>query len=529
MIVIGEKINGTRQEVAIAIKNRDSGYIRELALSQVKAGANYLDINAGTHPSQEPQDMEWLVEIIQECTDIKLCLDSANSNALLAGIKKANQLPMINSLSGENRRIKSVLPLACEYKTELVVLALDDDGIPKTAQKRLEIIERLIKLTRKSGLLDNRLYIDPLVTTIATDNNSGVTAFETIRKIRNAFPEAHITCGLSNISFGQPCRTIINQAFAAQAIGVGMDSAIIDPLDFGLRNAVYSAELVMGLDIDCLNYNQSHRAGLIVDPLKNKFMDNGKISKAFRDLSSALTASGIIKESAGGAEEIECNSQNKAEPQVSDDDEIETFIISLVDMKKARVLEMTKTLLAKGTNPLSLLDASKKAMTEVGRLFETQEYFVPELILAGRMLKDISQLIKPYMKTKEEFKKNKGRVIIGTVEGDIHDIGKDIVVTMLEVNGYEVMDLGVDVPVLKFIEATQSFNPGIIGLSGFLTLAYDPMKETIAKIKQAGFKDIKFMLGGGQIDEQVRVYAGADAFGRDAMEAVKLCDQWMGN
>ncbi|MCD4721685.1 MAG: cobalamin-dependent protein [Desulfobacula sp.] len=208
---------------------------------------------------------------------------------------------------------------------------------------------------------------------------------------------------------------------------------------------------------------------------------------------------------------------------------METFIISLVDMKKARVLEMTKTLLAKGTNPLSLLDASKKAMTEVGRLFETQEYFVPELILAGRMLKDISQLIKPYMKTKEEFKKNKGRVIIGTVEGDIHDIGKDIVVTMLEVNGYEVMDLGVDVPVLKFIEATQSFNPGIIGLSGFLTLAYDPMKETIAKIKQAGFKDIKFMLGGGQIDEQVRVYAGADAFGRDAMEAVKLCDQWMGN
>ncbi len=529
MIVIGEKINGTRQKVAIAIKNRDSEYIRGLALSQVEAGANFLDINAGTHPSQEPGDMAWLVETIQGYTDVKLCLDSANADALLAGIKKANQLPMINSLSGENRRIKTVLPLACEYKTELVVLALDDDGIPKTAKKRLEIIERLIKLTRKNGLLDKQLYIDPLVTTIATDNNSGVTAFETIRKIKNTFPETHITCGLSNISFGQPCRTIINQAFAAQAIGAGMDSAIIDPLDIGLRNAIYAAELVMGLDIDCLNYNQSYRSGRIVDPLKNEFKDYETISKAFRDLSCALVASGIINEHASRTEDIEYNSQNKAEPQAGDGDEIETFIVSLVNMKKAQVIEMTQTLLAKGTDPLSLLDASKKAMTEVGRLFEAQEYFVPELILAGRLLKDISQLVKPYMTKDGELKETKGRVIIGTVKGDIHDIGKDIVVTMLEVNGYEVMDLGVDVPVPKFVEAAQSFKPNVIGLSGFLTLAYDPMKETIAKIKQAGFKDIKFMLGGGQIDEQVRFYTGADAFGRDAMEAVKLCNQWMGN
>jgi 5-methyltetrahydrofolate--homocysteine methyltransferase len=527
MIVIGEKINGTRQDVALAIKNRDAVYIRDLALSQVEAGADYLDINAGTHPSREPEDMAWLVKTIQACTNVKLCLDSANSNALLAGIQKADQLPMINSLSGEKKRIESVLPLAGEYKTELVVLALDDDGIPKTAKKRLEIIQRLIELTRKNGLLDKQLYIDPLVTTIATDNNSGIIAFETIRKIKDAFPNAHITCGLSNISFGQPCRTIINQAFAAQAIGAGMDSAIIDPLDTGLRNAVFSAELVMGLDIDCLNYNQNHRAGKIIDPLKNKFKDKEKISKAFQALSRALDASGIINDHDDPDEKTECNSQNQPDLQTSGNDEIKEFITALVDMKKNRVLEMTKIFLDEEKDPLILLDASKKAMTEVGRLFEAQEYFVPELILAGRMLKDISQMIKPYMKKEGELKENKGRVIIGTVEGDIHDIGKDIVVTMLEVNGYEVLDLGVDVPVQKFIDSALSFKPEVIGLSGFLTLAYDPMKETIAKIKQAGLKDIKFMLGGGQIDEQVRIYTGADAFGRDAMEAVKLCDQWI--
>jgi len=143
------------------------------------------------------------------------------------------------------------------------------------------------------------------------------------------------------------------------------------------------------------------------------------------------------------------------------------------------------------------------------------------------MLKDIAAIVKPYLKNDKNAASKKGRVIIGTVEGDIHDIGKDIVVTMLEVNGYDVMDLGVDVPVARFVEAAKSFNPQVIGLSGFLTLAYDPMRDSINAVKQACPGDIKFMVGGGQIDEQVRVYTGADAYGRDALEAVKLCEEWI--
>ena len=494
MIIIGEKINGTRQEVAIAIANRDSRSIKRLVREQIDAGADYLDLNAGTHPGQEPEDMVWLVTTVQEeVPGAKLCLDSANSKALSAGIEAARQLPMINSLSGEKDRVANVLPLACNYKTELVILALDDKGIPKTAAKRLEIVRSLVRLAREGGLEDSMLYIDPLVTTIATDNQSGQTAFETIRQLRVEFPNAHITCGLSNISFGQPARSLINQAFAALAIGAGADSAILDPCKKGLRNMIYSAELVTGQDRNCLRYINAFRKGLI-----------GPVSSSGSEIDTEEGA--LPKKNVHAIDEL---------------------VDALVGMQKANVSGMTKELLAGGADPMEIIHASKKAMSEVGRLFEAQEYFIPELILAGAMLKDISESVKPYLKGKESNTQKRGRVIIGTVEGDIHDIGKDIVVTMLEVNGYDVMDLGVDVPPSRFVDAAKAFKPQVIGLSGFLTLVYDPMKETIAALRAEKMDGMKFMIGGGQIDDQVMHYTGADGWGSDAIAAVNFCKAWI--
>ena len=202
------------------------------------------------------------------------------------------------------------------------------------------------------------------------------------------------------------------------------------------------------------------------------------------------------------------------------------MVTSLVEMKRDRVLELTESLIEDNTDPMEILDASKRAMGEVGRLFEEDTYFIPELILAGRMLKDIADRVKPLLTTDVKSEK-KGRVLIGTVAGDIHDIGKDIVTTMLDVNGYEVLDLGVDVPVERFVEAVRTFKPRVVGLSGFLTLVYDAMKETIQAIRDESPGDIQFMIGGGQIDEQVRAYTGADGYGRDAMEAVKFCGKWI--
>jgi len=531
MIIIGEKINGTRKAVAEAIRKRDAGFIKDLAVSQVRGGAHVLDVNAGTHPDSEPEDITWLVNTIQDATEATLCIDSANPKALLAGIKAARKLPMVNSLSGEKARIEGVLPLASQYGTNLVLLALDDRGIPKTVEERLEIVRGLVGLCKKGGLDEPQLYVDPLVTTIATDNQSGVVAFETIRRIKEEFPRIHVTCGLSNISFGQPSRGIINQAFAALAIGAGLDSAIMDPNDRDLRNTIYSAEMVLGHDPDCMRFNEAFRQGHIGSSKGVSKSHREAITRSVEGLLSTLQRAGIVDATAmpvsgEGGEEPADGAQATAEtPQT---DILEDIVTSLVGMKKDKVKELTEQALGSGVDPLLILDASRRAMAEVGRLFETEEYFVPELILAGRMLKEISDAVKPYLTGGAAEGSKKGRVIIGTVAGDIHDIGKDIVVTMLDINGYEVLDLGVDVPNEKFVEAARSFKPQVIGLSGFLTLAYDPMKDTIAAIRKENITEIKFMIGGGQIDTHVLEYTEADAFGNDAMDAVRLCEQWIG-
>ncbi|MCJ7594595.1 MAG: cobalamin-dependent protein [Desulfobacterales bacterium] len=203
------------------------------------------------------------------------------------------------------------------------------------------------------------------------------------------------------------------------------------------------------------------------------------------------------------------------------------LIDAVVNMREKEAVEMAKKMIDGGGDPLKVLDACKEAMGTVGKRFEKGEYFLPELIMAGEMLRQISEIVKPKL-TGDVKTERLGKVIIGTVEGDIHDIGKDIVVFMLDVNGFEVLDLGIDVPVQKFVDAVKEFQPAVVGLSGFLTLAFDAMKATVEAISAAGLRDnIKIMIGGGQIDEEVRKYAGADAYGMDAMDAVSLTKGWI--
>jgi 5-methyltetrahydrofolate corrinoid/iron sulfur protein methyltransferase len=264
MIIIGEKINGTRKQVAQAIQNRDAHFIRDLATRQFESGASYLDINAGTLPQREPEDMVWLVEVVQEAVpDAILCLDSANHEALKAGIEKAAKTPMLNSLSGEKFRVDGVLPLACEFRTDLIVLPLDDNGIPATSDGRLAIVRRLVEMTRGGGLQDEKLYVDPLVMAIATGTENGNVTLDTCRKIKHEFPNVHLTCGLSNISFGMPLRSILNQAFVVLTIQAGMDSVIINPEERELRGIMMAAETLVGKDRHCMNFNRAFRAGTI--------------------------------------------------------------------------------------------------------------------------------------------------------------------------------------------------------------------------------------------------------------------------
>ncbi len=204
------------------------------------------------------------------------------------------------------------------------------------------------------------------------------------------------------------------------------------------------------------------------------------------------------------------------------------LVNAIADMKEGEALRLVREMVEGGSEPMAILDAARKAMDLVGQRYEEGSYFLPELMLAGEMLNQITDVVKPHLAKSPEIGR-RGKVLIGTVEGDIHDIGKDIVTFMLDVNGFEVLDLGVDVSPQKFVEAIEDFQPQVVGLSGFLTLAFDAMKETVEVIKTAGSRDgVKIMIGGGQVNEQIRQYAGADAWGQDAMAAVSLAKNWIG-
>jgi methanogenic corrinoid protein MtbC1 len=205
----------------------------------------------------------------------------------------------------------------------------------------------------------------------------------------------------------------------------------------------------------------------------------------------------------------------------------EQLIAAITEMREEDALKITDQLLDSGASPQEILDACREAMEVIGKRFETGDCFIPELILAGEMLSQISDVIKPRLQDLAEAQKL-GKVVIGTVEGDIHDIAKDIVAFMLDVNGFEVTDLGVDVPPARFVDAVRETGAKIVALSGFLTLAYDPMKATVEALKASGLQDVKVMIGGGQIDAQIKDYTCADAYGKDAMTAVSLAKQWIG-
>ena len=202
------------------------------------------------------------------------------------------------------------------------------------------------------------------------------------------------------------------------------------------------------------------------------------------------------------------------------------LIDAIIEMREDDALKITNELLEEGVAPMEILDACREATNIIGKRFETGESFIPELIMAGEMMSAITAILKPRM-AEEADETKLGKVVIGTVQGDIHDIGKDIVAFMLDLNGFEVTDLGVNVSPAKFVEAVKMSGAKIVGLSGFLTLAFNPMKETVAALKSAGLDDVKVMIGGGQVDEQIREFTGADAYGNDAMDAVAIAQEWV--
>ncbi|SHJ65128.1 5-methyltetrahydrofolate--homocysteine methyltransferase [Desulfatibacillum alkenivorans DSM 16219] len=263
MIIVGELLNASRPAVKNAIEKQDEKFVADLAKAQEKAGAHYIDVNAGVFPEQEPKYLSWLVKVVQEATNLPCALDSPNPQAIKAAMEVHQGAPLVNSISLEKTRWDSLLPLAANNPCKLVALCTSDQGMPKSREQRVEIAERMVCGLLQAGMNADDIYVDPLVQPVATDAGFGEQFLLAMGDILNLFPSVHAMCGLSNISYGLPVRKLLNRTFMILAIGRGLDGAIINPLDKEMMAAIAAAETLVGKDGFCMNYLKAFRAGAL--------------------------------------------------------------------------------------------------------------------------------------------------------------------------------------------------------------------------------------------------------------------------
>lgn len=263
MILIGEKINGTRKAVNEAILTRNRAYIEQTALEQANAGADYLDVNAGTNPDREAEDMLWLLDVVQSVTEVPVCIDSSSSATLKLALEHVKRQPMVNSINADPRRLQSFLPLISEKGCPAIALALDESksGMPKNKEERLENVSRIFEATRAANIPDNRIFVDPLIMSVSTDIAAGQEVFDCMCAIHEKYSDAHITGGLSNISFGLPVRELVNRTFLTLAMACGMDSAVCNPANRAFVESLKATEMLLGQDKFCRKYTVAAKDG----------------------------------------------------------------------------------------------------------------------------------------------------------------------------------------------------------------------------------------------------------------------------
>lgn len=265
MVIVGELINTSRQAVKQAVDEKDAVSIQRLAEEQVEAGATYVDINCGTLIENEEETLQWLVETVQSVVDAPLCIDTPNPAAMKAGLAICkNGQTMINSISAEKERFETMLPLVQKYKCKVVALCMDDTGMPNSADDRYPIIDKLAKDLVDGGISPDDIYFDPLVKPLSTSNQAALEVLATVQYIKKNYPEFHMICGMSNVSFGLPQRKLLNQAYLVQLMTVGMDGFILDPTDKRLMSLFFASQALLGKDSFCVNYLQAYRANRLV-------------------------------------------------------------------------------------------------------------------------------------------------------------------------------------------------------------------------------------------------------------------------
>lgn len=498
--VVGERINPTgKKRFQQALRDGDMNYILEQAVSQAEAGAQILDVNVGAPGVDEPALMEQVVKALQSVVSLPLQLDSSHAEALERGLRVYNGKPIVNSVNGEPEVLEKVLPLCKKYGAAVVGLAIDERGIQPKAEDRVAIARRIKKAALEAGIPREDIYIDCLTLTASAQQEDVLATVQALHTCKTELGVRTIL-GVSNISFGLPCRPYLNTTFLTMAMYAGLDLAIMNPSSEEMMAAVYAYNVLT---------NRDKQSGRYIARYADQVPASAALAKAMQE----KTVSGVpaAAEAAG--------------PAVSGP--YAPLMKAVEQGLKGEAAACTKALLAE-KEPLELVDeALIPALDIVGVKYEKGKLFLPQLLQAASAAQSAFDEIKTAIAQRGGAGASKGRIVLATVKGDVHDIGKNIVKVILENYGFEVIDLGRDVPVETVVETVREKDVHLVGLSALMTTTLKSMEETIAALHAAKL-DCKVMVGGAVLTPEYAEKIGADWYAKDAKQSADIAKEFFG-
>ena len=492
--VVGERINPTgKKRFQQALREGDMNYVLEQAVSQAEAGAQVLDVNVGAPGVDEPVLMEQVVKALQSVTSLPLQLDSSNVEALARGLRVYNGKPIVNSTNGEPEKLAAILPLCKKYGAAIVGLAIDEKGIQPKAADRVAIARRITEAALAAGIPREDIYIDCLTLTASAQQEDVLATVQALEACKKELG-VRTVLGVSNISFGLPCRTYLNTTFLTMAMYAGLDLAIMNPSSEEMMAAVYAYNVLTNRDKQSTKYIE-------------RFADRVPASTALAQAAKAAPAA--------SAAETELTGPYAA------------LMKAVEKGLKGDAAAHTRALLAE-KQPLEVVDeALIPALDIVGAKYEKGTLFLPQLLQAASAAQSAFEEIKTAIAQKGEGSASKGRIVLATVKGDVHDIGKNIVRVILENYGFEVLDLGRDVPVETVVDTVREKGVHLVGLSALMTTTLKSMEETIAALHAAQL-DCKIMVGGAVLTPEYAEKIGADWYAKDAKRSADIAKEFFG-
>ena len=492
--VVGERINPTgKKRFQQALREGDMNYVLEQAVSQAEAGAQILDVNVGAPGVDEPVLMEQVVKALQSVTSLPLQLDSSNVEALARGLRVYNGKPIVNSTNGEPEKLAAILPLCKKYGAAIVGLAIDEKGIQPKAADRVAIARRITEAALAAGIPREDIYIDCLTLTASAQQEDVLATVQALEACKKELG-VRTVLGVSNISFGLPCRTYLNTTFLTMAMYAGLDLAIMNPSSEEMMAAVYAYNVLTNRDKQSTKYIE-------------RFADRVPASTALAQAAKAAPAA--------SAAETELTGPYAA------------LMKAVEKGLKGDAAAHTRALLAE-KQPLEVVDeALIPALDIVGAKYEKGTLFLPQLLQAASAAQSAFEEIKTAIAQKGEGSASKGRIVLATVKGDVHDIGKNIVRVILENYGFEVLDLGRDVPVETVVDTVREKDVHLVGLSALMTTTLKSMEETIAALRAAQL-DCKIMVGGAVLTPEYAEKIGADWYAKDAKRSADIAKEFFG-